>query len=446
MNIKSDDIFIKCIGEGGFGYVDEVIISNHTQSCARKTLSTDKIDSQNDIFEIRKRFIQEVTLQSQLNHRNIVPIITYKLNSNPPQYYMPLAINSLHEDIQISKQLNENNLNALNDIALGLEYIHSQNIYHRDLKPQNILKFKDKQGFFYAISDFGLASVNDSNITRLTTTAMQKGSDFYSAPEIFKSLKYASAQSDIFSFGCILDDMIGNPFERIPGSKIEAQYDNPYHFILKTCTDRNPKRRFKKIKDVLTAILNISLQSISLDYQSDLNKILIALNKNLTNTPYFYENLFSYLKECDDSEKLQILFHINNDIINNLSFYDKSILNDIADYLSQWIEETSFTFAYCDTIANKLLLFYPLLPNTIKSCILISLLKMGTSHNRWYVERLFWKNFIEMDNGLTKAFNSLLYVKGKDIIEDFNHLSCSISIDLQSMNSETLNTLKQLNK
>lgn len=85
------------------------------------------------------------------------------------------------------------------DILAGLETIHNLSIYHRDLKPSNILRFGEN----YAISDFGLVSLDKSQISVLTQTGMRMGSDKYTAPEITNELKYASRASDIYSAGCI---------------------------------------------------------------------------------------------------------------------------------------------------------------------------------------------------------------------------------------------------
>lgn len=51
----------------------------------------------------------------------------------------------------------------MSDIIAGLEELHSMEMFHRDLKPQNVLKFFDAdiKKEFYAISDFGFISLKD---------------------------------------------------------------------------------------------------------------------------------------------------------------------------------------------------------------------------------------------------------------------------------------------
>jgi len=117
-----------------------------------------------------------------------------------------VAKSTLAEDIQASKTLNGNFLEALMDILAGLEEMHSTGLYHRDLKPSNVPRFEGggaRNGDYYAIGDFGLMSIAVTNITTITQTGMAKGSDFYTAPEITQDLKFASPQSDIYSVGLL---------------------------------------------------------------------------------------------------------------------------------------------------------------------------------------------------------------------------------------------------
>lgn len=89
-------------------------------------------------------------------------------------------------------------------IADGLEYIHSQKLIHRDIKPDNILITKEAT---IKLSDFGLSKQLSSQNT-LTMSGF-RGCQYYAAPEILPlfivggpSIK-ASSSSDIFSTGCV---------------------------------------------------------------------------------------------------------------------------------------------------------------------------------------------------------------------------------------------------
>ena len=85
-------------------------------------------------------------------------------------------------------------IGVLHQSLLGLEHLHSRQIAHRDVKPENIL-FKSRRPFHVKLADFGLAR---------ETIAMRTycGSQLYIAPEIDNMSRYTSAV-DIWSLGVI---------------------------------------------------------------------------------------------------------------------------------------------------------------------------------------------------------------------------------------------------
>ena len=112
------------------------------------------------------------------------------------------------------------------EIAQALEKAHQQGIIHRDLKPANIMLTKAGA----KLMDFGLAkpkisiaaeavgpftpstpTVNLASLTAAVSPLTQKGSIVgtfqYMAPELLQGAE-ADARSDLFSFGCVLYEMI----------------------------------------------------------------------------------------------------------------------------------------------------------------------------------------------------------------------------------------------
>ncbi|KAJ7233204.1 kinase-like domain-containing protein, partial [Mycena rebaudengoi] len=101
----------------------------------------------------------------------------------------------------------------LSEIAQGLEYLHSRNIVHGDLRGANIL-INDK--WSACLADFGLTSLSDA--TAATHSSNRNGSVRWMAPELlapdrFGHLKFSrTPASDIYAFGCVcLELYTGRP-------------------------------------------------------------------------------------------------------------------------------------------------------------------------------------------------------------------------------------------
>ena len=93
-------------------------------------------------------------------------------------------------------------------ICLGMDYLHSNGVLHRDIKAANIFLYESKQ--YVRIGDFGLAKIlSPPNFDCLT----EVGTAFYMSPEILHNRGY-SFPSDVWSLGCVLYELLclENPF------------------------------------------------------------------------------------------------------------------------------------------------------------------------------------------------------------------------------------------
>jgi hypothetical protein len=111
---------------------------------------------------------------------------------------------------------------------------------HRDLKPANIMIAKSG----VKVLDFGLAKSGQDET--VTARDMAMGTPAYMAPEQREG-KPADARSDIYSFGCVLHEMltgarVGSQRRRIPSRKLER--------IVNRCLEEDPGRRWQSAAEL----------------------------------------------------------------------------------------------------------------------------------------------------------------------------------------------------
>jgi len=386
----------------------------------------------------KKRFIKEAIFQQQMDHPNIVKIFDVYKDEEPPFFTMKLADASMLDDMNNGRLNDTNFLKCLYDIMAGLEEMHNYGMYHRDLKPGNVLRFGDS----YAIGDFGLISLNKTGITTLTKTGMSKTSDLYTAPEITQDLKYASIQSDIFSLGCILHDFVGKS-QRIPCNEISES--SKYGNLLLAATRMDPTRRFSSIASFREA-LNSVTQSVD-DVKTEMAEII-------------QESLSKPIEEFDEKNVIALADFLSSDVVQNekdiilsvISLKHIEIINKyphlspfIAKSYFSFVRNGSFQWDFCDTLANRVSEFMKIGTIDIISEGIFALLYMGTNHNRWYVERIAAHQLKgNIESNLLKRIIMEIRVDGRRFCRAFDHLLYSISESLENFNEKIIGIYKQI--
>ncbi len=437
---------VEDIGSGGFGIVDQVI-SETGEIFARKTFSLQNQPHRLPpelVTNVKARFRREAIFQSDIKHKNIVPVLDHDLKTDPPFFIMPQAICSLEADLKVDKTIGGNYLTVIMDIIAGLEAIHRLRVFHRDLKPGNVLKYpepEDSTKFYYSITDFGLMSQREAGVTTLTNTDMQKGSDFYTAPEIANGLKKASPQSDIYSLGCILHDMVSGSASRVPFQEINER--GPFGSIIHKCTKLDPNKRFKSVNSLRDAIISEGDILIKSAGAKELAKILEDPNPLSKES---WESLLTYIEENkNEDDCLELLRKLSSDQITSLCIDFPLLAPQLGTLFSEWTGNSSFPFSNTDGLASRLEIFISHCQIETKVECLMAMLYLGTSHNRFYVEDKFTSHTKpNMDADYAKRLALEFRVEEDRVCHAIHHLEKSINFNRNNFHPELVSALKQI--
>jgi serine/threonine-protein kinase len=139
---------------------------------------------------------------------------------------------------------------TIGQIAAALDYAHSKDVIHRDVKPSNVLL--DEHGNCL-LSDFGLAKVLISS-TQLTASGAFLGTPKYASPEQCLGSSEIDQRSDVYSLGVILYEMVTGrpPFDA----------DTPMGVVIKHIHDPLPMPRTIN-PDLPEAVERVILKALS---------------------------------------------------------------------------------------------------------------------------------------------------------------------------------------
>jgi hypothetical protein len=236
--------------------------------------------------------------------------------------------------------------------------------------------------------------------------------------------------------------MIGTE-DRIPCGEIKEQGE--FSPILMGCTRKDPAQRFKSVRAVLDAILSIDL-TISTPPSAGSVNFIETLGKTVRPNADFWVRLADYTEhEASSGDQPSIFKLLSTEHIQNLCTDAPDVANRIGALFASWVRNSAFNFDYCDALANRLEDFYNMTDFDTKIECLMSMLSMGTSHNRWFVERKFMHLCgPAMDGNLAKRLAIQFRIEGISICIDIDHLERSISASRNSLHPTLIGVLGQV--
>jgi len=270
---------LSLLGKGGMGEVYRARDAKLKREVAIKILpdefSRDK--------ERAVRFQREAEVLASLNHPNIAAIYDVQEVENTRFLVLELVEGeTLAERIHRGPLPVEEALQIAKQICDALEAAHEKGIVHRDLKPANVKLTVDRK---VKVLDFGLAKAMEvspangtlSNSPTLSIAATQAGTILgtaaYMSPEQAKGFQ-ADGRSDVFSFGCVLYEMLtgrqafqGDTAAEILASVLVRDVDFtllPPHLnpriqeLPQRCLQKNPRNRWQAAGDLRAELETIA--------------------------------------------------------------------------------------------------------------------------------------------------------------------------------------------
>jgi hypothetical protein len=184
------------LGAGGMGFVFAAVDEAEGQPVAVKVLRPELSNPR-----WAERMAREVQLARTIRHPNVCRVMSFGQVDGYSFLTMELATggNLLRElRSTAAGRARVDRLADVTAIVHALAAVHEAGIVHRDLTPQNVLRFADGR---LAIADFGLALDDPANTTQI------RGTPSYMAPEVLAGEKPSYA-SDVWQLGVLMHEVL----------------------------------------------------------------------------------------------------------------------------------------------------------------------------------------------------------------------------------------------
>ncbi|XP_046401674.1 testis-specific serine/threonine-protein kinase 3 [Ischnura elegans] len=242
----------KKIGQGAYATVHLAEYIDGSQRREKTKLACKIIDKErapNDFLE--KFFPRELQIITKIVHPNLIQVHSILQRGPRVFIFMRHAENGdLLDFVKGNGPVPEAQARIwFRQMTEGLQYLHRQNIAHRDLKCENVLL---SQRYNVKLADFGFARFCTDKDNRRVLSHTYCGSAAYAAPEVVSGIPYNPKLADVWSLGIILYIMLNAsmPFD-----------DSNLHLLLKDQTTRNWDFR-TKMRGVISSFAKTLVRQI----------------------------------------------------------------------------------------------------------------------------------------------------------------------------------------
>lgn len=255
------------IGSGGFGTVYKAFDNLLRREVAIKTIHFDQEYSQTIEY-----FEKEAHMLAQCNHPNIVQIYDVGKDGDNPCIVMEFVngLNicdyvKLQRQMKNAEQIQTTICSYMIDFVDALNYMHKRDIYHQDIKPENMLVSLSNN--CAKLVDFGLA-----DRPRREESDSFYGTYGFTPPEKFEG-RGIPRSHDIYAIGAVFFEIltgrplhIGRKAEEIIFSVFhgtvqffpEDMVDKRLEEICRKCLKKDPQQRYRNLSDLYNDLMDYS--------------------------------------------------------------------------------------------------------------------------------------------------------------------------------------------
>lgn len=327
-----------------------------------------------------KLFRREIRILKQLHHPNIIQIIEDTYESEKPYYIMPNCGKSF-VDVACRDVEEMEKVDYSIDFCKAIAYAHTEGVFHRDIKPQNVLILNGQ----VKVSDFGLSRFENRDTTTITSSSLAAGTRGYMPPEFQNGgFKEGTVGADIYMIGKTLYYVFSSAKDV---SNIRQEFVSPHIFnIVDLCTKYYPEDRIASVGGIVDLLV-------------DYKKHLEAKKNAPKSIKYIKEHYKPGSSEFNDEiYKALMAFDSNpvtwGDFLGKLSFkemksmleYKRHLIGVLANHFMACILEPSeyVQFPHVDEYAKfSKAIILVCTDNAVKQNVLFFLVKLSLIYNRY---------------------------------------------------------------